>query len=71
MSYCSSALRPADVLSVQSSASSQEEAGVSPEEWFVLILLFNQISDDTGEISREAGKQFLADMSNTHQPAAF
>lgn len=54
---------------LQSSASSQDEAGTSPEEWFVLILLFNLIYDDTGEISQEAGKQFLA--GDEHQPAAF
>lgn len=43
----------------QSSTSSWDEAGIPPEEQFALILLFNQISADTGEISQEAGKQFI------------
>lgn len=29
------------------------------EEQFALILLFNQISDDTGAMSQETGKQFV------------
>lgn len=74
MSYCSSALviphlSLADVLPLQSSASSQDEAGgyrgtVCPNAALIRFLMIQE------KCLRRLGNNLLLKMSNTHQPAA-